>query len=358
MNNANDYMMLIIGVLVIVLCAYMPYIIDRTIAFGIRIPKGQYKNERIVKIKKTFKNSVLIVGAILTFLTFYLSNKSEIYLLIYILLIIVVYIIFYFYAYKAMKKLKEELKWEEKRAKIVIDTDFRKGKITMNSKWYIIQAVIVIVTAIIMLANYSNLPAQLATNYDLAGNAVGFMPKNKALIITLGTQIFMIILMFLINLSFKKVKQELNGDASKDNIEREQNKLLIMSRFIYAISLITQLMFFAIALSMCGVLQSMQVVAALSVILIIVLVISIIAIIKSNIGKGEKKVNLELNNDEYLNDDDNWKFGMFYVNRNDPSYFVKKRMGIGYTLNFGHKSVIIGFTIFMMLILLLVVYSE
>lgn len=31
-----------------------------------------------------------------------------------------------------------------------------------------------------------------------------------------------------------------------------------------------------------------------------------------------------------------WKAGVFYVNRNDPAIFVRKRTGIGYTFNFGH----------------------
>lgn len=31
-----------------------------------------------------------------------------------------------------------------------------------------------------------------------------------------------------------------------------------------------------------------------------------------------------------------WKFGMIYVNRADPAFWVKKRSGLGYTLNFGH----------------------
>jgi uncharacterized membrane protein len=31
-----------------------------------------------------------------------------------------------------------------------------------------------------------------------------------------------------------------------------------------------------------------------------------------------------------------WKAGVFYVNPDDPSIFVEKRIGIGYTLNFAH----------------------
>jgi uncharacterized membrane protein len=33
-----------------------------------------------------------------------------------------------------------------------------------------------------------------------------------------------------------------------------------------------------------------------------------------------------------------WKAGMFYVNREDPSIFVEKMEGVGYTLNFGHPA--------------------
>ena len=35
-------------------------------------------------------------------------------------------------------------------------------------------------------------------------------------------------------------------------------------------------------------------------------------------------------------DDEHWKCGVFYVNRDDPSLFVPKRRGMGWTLNFGN----------------------
>ncbi len=31
-----------------------------------------------------------------------------------------------------------------------------------------------------------------------------------------------------------------------------------------------------------------------------------------------------------------WKYGAFYVNRDDPSMFVEKRFGLGYTINFAN----------------------
>ena len=44
-----------------------------------------------------------------------------------------------------------------------------------------------------------------------------------------------------------------------------------------------------------------------------------------------------------------WRGGIFYVNSDDPAIFVQKRIGIGYTLNFGNRWswVILGFVLAM-----------
>ncbi len=37
-----------------------------------------------------------------------------------------------------------------------------------------------------------------------------------------------------------------------------------------------------------------------------------------------------------LADERHWKWGIFYVNRDDSALLVEKRFGVGYTLNFGN----------------------
>jgi uncharacterized membrane protein len=34
--------------------------------------------------------------------------------------------------------------------------------------------------------------------------------------------------------------------------------------------------------------------------------------------------------------DSAWKWGLLYVNAQDPAFLVEKRFGVGYTFNFGH----------------------
>ena len=46
-------------------------------------------------------------------------------------------------------------------------------------------------------------------------------------------------------------------------------------------------------------------------------------------------------------DTKNWKYGLFYINRNDPSIFVENRFGLGYTLNLGHKKGAAGLALFL-----------
>jgi uncharacterized membrane protein len=48
-----------------------------------------------------------------------------------------------------------------------------------------------------------------------------------------------------------------------------------------------------------------------------------------------------------LADNSHWVLGMFYVNRDDPSLFVEKRFGLGYTINFGNPRAVALLAIFL-----------
>jgi uncharacterized membrane protein len=46
-----------------------------------------------------------------------------------------------------------------------------------------------------------------------------------------------------------------------------------------------------------------------------------------------------------------WKWGLFYVNPQDPSFLVEKRFGFGYTLNFGNRWAVVVFVAFLVFVL-------
>jgi uncharacterized membrane protein len=53
-------------------------------------------------------------------------------------------------------------------------------------------------------------------------------------------------------------------------------------------------------------------------------------------------------------DDRYWYLGAIYVNRNDPSMFVERRFGLGWTLNFGNPRAILAIIGLLVVPLLLV----
>ena len=48
-----------------------------------------------------------------------------------------------------------------------------------------------------------------------------------------------------------------------------------------------------------------------------------------------------------LADNRNWILGMFYVNRDDPSFLVERRFGLGYTINLGNPKAVVLFGLFL-----------
>jgi uncharacterized membrane protein len=79
-------------------------------------------------------------------------------------------------------------------------------------------------------------------------------------------------------------------------------------------------------------------------ILMIVLIFLIAVITAITTGQGGSRLKDEtLEEIQEMNRDDDqfWKFGMIYYNKNDPSIFVEKRFGVGFTINFANPIAIV-----------------
>jgi uncharacterized membrane protein len=73
------------------------------------------------------------------------------------------------------------------------------------------------------------------------------------------------------------------------------------------------------------------------------------------VGRSDKHAIGEVDEEITDNDDDShWKGGLFYFNRSDPSIFVEKRFGVGWTLNFGNP---IGYLIVIVPLVVVLVLS-
>lgn len=58
-----------------------------------------------------------------------------------------------------------------------------------------------------------------------------------------------------------------------------------------------------------------------------------------------------------LADNRRWWLGVIYVNRDDPSWLVEKRFGLGYTINFGNPKAIAALAVFLIALVALVIIA-
>lgn len=86
------------------------------------------------------------------------------------------------------------------------------------------------------------------------------------------------------------------------------------------------------------------------------LVILVMAVVISNVARARVQLRPANVRDsrsprpDAIDDDQHWKAGLFYVNRDDPSLVVPRRFGLGWTLNFGRPGgVVITILLFLVL---------
>lgn len=323
--------------------AFIPYWTRKTENFGVSIPASQYNRSDFKAMRKKYTTSLVIINLILFSILIIASFKlQESTIIILFNCVIVIYIIFTFLFYLPfhfqMKKIKEKENWhEELKQTIVIDPKFRNEKLVISHYWYIIPAIITIFTFLFTWFVYENIPAQVPTHTSFSGE-VTYNEKTIGNVFMLPfTQLFIIGLFFGIHFIIKFSKQQISSDNPK--VSKQQNIIFRrrMSLFLFFTCTVMTLMFLFMQLTIVyqTLLQYQEFVVFLSVTFVMLGVI----VLSVTTGQGGSRVKIphEENRPQIERDDDRyWKLGQFYFNKNDPSIFVEKRFGIGWTNNWAH----------------------
>ncbi len=196
--------------------------------------------------------------------------------------------------------------------------------------------------------------------YNFQGEITNFATKSYRTVLALPiTQLYLILIFIFVNTLTGKAKQQL----SAENPEKSMHQNTIFRRRWSAFTI-----FGGIILSM--LLSTVQLSFIYSIpqgFLITTAVITVFAIIiwafilsyKTGQGGSRVTVSMDSNGKTVNRDDDRyWKLGQFYVNKDDPTIFIEKRFGIGWTMNWGRPIswvIVIGFILITLGIVLLTI---
>lgn len=335
----------------------------RDIFLGIRIPESERNSDELKNLGKGYIYTNLIVG-IPTIIIFSIIIYKLEYLWLFMVLIFTFIFIDFLIYYKYNRKvyrLKTQKGWlKTKKQVVAIDTNFSKenyNKIMPSAWWFSISFIIIAVCVIVNIIHYPKLPYKFPTHWGIDGKPNGYSIKSYSSIFSMPlVQLFMVTIMFFSYKSIGWSKREINPNAPEESKIRNLKFRRIWSIYIIVINYV---MMFILAI---GDLQTMQIInpdsrMILPFVLIITLGITAVSIIISiKVGQGGSKLKIEsenkVNNIEVRDDDRFWKLGnTIYYNKDDPSVFVEKRFGIGWTVNAGTT---LGMIFYIVIILILI----
>lgn len=263
---------------------------------------------------------------------------SSIYLLAAFLIFFLISVGLYFKYRKEIMdwKSRQEDQMIEGEKRVVVDTSYHQ-QLQARSHWSFAlwQLVIIVIPVILAFVFYDAIPDRIPVHWDSQFQVDGWMEKSVWTVLALpGIQLLMIPVFNFSHHAIIRSKQRLSPLDPKKASEKSRRFREAWSRVLFLITLATQLLLSMLFLySLFGRGRYMGLfIAGLLIYLLSTLAGPLYLTIKYG-QAGEKLLDEEEQYYQDPDEEDYWKWGLFYINKEDPSVFVEKRFGIGSTLN-------------------------
>lgn len=333
---------LIIFLPAILLMIFMPYLTRKNELFGVTIPSDQSASPDLNRKRKQYAISSAIWGLFLCLILFFF-RKAEANILPVVFLVTFIIGSFGLYSifHIKLKKRKAEEQWEKKYTQqIIVDTTFRMQKPVYSLWWYTLPFIIALFTLAITVIFYSQIPAHIPEHYDSAGHVTATMNKtSRFLYFNIALQVYMTALFAFLHATIGWAKQHINPEDPDNTIRRNNIFRRRWSLYMILSSIILVMIFGVLQM---GIIWSWPgKVQLLTTLIGVGLMMAGAIVLSFTTGQSGSRLKLGSSDRQGVisrDDDRYWKLGLFYLNRNDPSLFIEKRFGIGWTLNLAHPT--------------------
>lgn len=209
------------------------------------------------------------------------------------------------------------------------DLKFRERPSVLHNGWFLIHLLIVVLCVGVVIVRWDSIPDTYVSHYTFEGKPDRYFAKSFATIFMINfIQLGQIALFIFINTVFKISKQHLDPNNPVISRNNQLQFRRANSIFLYVLSL------FIIALqgfNQAEMLFNLRI-NGLDILSIFIPLFLIGGFLTFLIYLDKRGLNSH--KDLKIMDDRQWRSGVFYYNVTDPSLFVAKRYGIGWTLNF------------------------
>ncbi len=311
------------------------------------ITRQFYIRSIVVFIVSVVGSSLMFIGASLGYLVGYHLIHGQYFQILFILLIYLVigsYFALYVRTHNKIKAFKGTLKQQPTPpSKMLIDTHFIEEKQRLKNIFkllFLLPLLFTVGVALYVLYNYSSIPDPVPTHWNLLGQVDSWQPKSLiTLIMPCIFPPFIIMILYFSTTSLFNIRGRLHPKKLETNKKELLNYFKYQALSIYFFTLFICVLFASISLAtLKGGALNLLSILCFSSLFIVGLVLMLYTNFKYNrLSSSSKDSKEETYNYAPEEDDNLWLWGTLYNNPNDPSLFVEKRYGIGWTLNIGHK---------------------
>ena len=349
------------------LLAATPWFMKKGECFAVTIPESAQVDERFLAFRKRYAAAVLAVtlicavalGVVSNVVLGKMSSAADAASLNTILVaaivaaatipLIVSFALMLHYR-KKVKAIKREEGWRAETDEAVALIGFEEAPVPPSLAWNVVYVPIVLITLALGLALYPSTPDLVPTHIDFAGNVNQWTPKGPALIaFPLLVEVFMAACFIFSHWMTIRSKKDI--DPARPAISAYAYGAFARAECILLLvggSVLTAVLGIVMILMMTEIL-SMLVTIALIIVVTLVFVGATIALSVVYGQSGSRLVKrLEESGDIIADNDEHWKAGIFYWNKDDASLFLPKRFGVGWTMNWARPAawlIVGGFTL-------------
>ena len=349
------------------LLAATPWFMKKGECFAVTIPESAQADERFLAFRKRYAAAVLAVtlicavalGAVSNVALGKMGSAADSDSLNAILVAAIVatatipliasFALMLHYR-KKVKAIKREEGWKAERDEAVALIGFEEAPAPPSLAWNVVYVPIVLITLALGLALYPSTPDLVPTHIDFAGNVNQWTPKGPALIaFPLLFEVFMAACFIFSH--WMTIRSKKDVDPARPAISAYAYGAFARAECILLLvggSVLTAVLGIVMILMMAEIL-SMLVTIALIIVATLILVGATIAISVVYGQSGSRLVKrLDASGDIIADNDEHWKAGIFYWNKDDASLILPKRFGVGWTMNWARPAawlIVGGFTL-------------
>ena len=339
-------MMVLLLPVVGILMAVMPFLQRRSEVFAVTVPASAQRDPYLRAFKRRY---ALIMGAatavftVAGFAATFAMNEGAI---VVVLLVGMFGLLLGGYAlmlhYRAKTKAyKREQGWQaqaHETAAVVGESD---APCAISLAWNLLYVPVILITVAIAVIGYPYMPDMIPMHAGFDGTVNDWAPKEPmAVAFPVLMQLFLAACMVFSHWTILKSKKWVEPGAPATSALAYGLFARAQSVFLLVCGLLL-----TGGLGILFELSSMEVVslgqAAFFVMLLAVPIVVGSLVISVVYGQAGSRVFKRMQTSDQLlaDDDEHWKFGIFYYNPADASLFLPERFGVGWTLNFARPAV-------------------